>query len=637
MSTKYDASTGTFIDDGVDDSPPEAPGSVDTALNGTQPPPVGGTSGYTAPLQKALAETTAAPGPALPTVDVDKIAEQMGAVGKPKDVGLPPVETPPLAAPVASPPIVMPAVASQPAAPGAPATAIHHTVLSPESQAALGELGAATAKESAATTALGETRGARADVQATGDQQRVQMDLQRQQRIQDRLAKAQADYDARVKEYDRQYAALKGMHETDFYADKSTGFKIAAAISIALGAVSQAFGGKNVGAELIGKEIEAHAARQRNEIVNQREIVEKAHVGTEGAKAEADRQSLLWETAAYDRAAHEVQARASQFGGQEERQKAAVVAAQLEAKSAEKKALLLKMTGEQVVTDTGRQTEADRLAAIAAQAKAKSKTKGTGGGGTGAGVSEISAFIKANPDDQPGAYALADRLGYRGKKGVDLVDKLQNDYTKAKANAAEDESTAVREKGADGVIRIVGHVPTGRGGAQGFATRDADYARAAKQLEALKKDIEENGERVFLPEAVKRRTTLKHNADIAVATVSPLGKTDEAMKAEAGSIGSSGAYSLTGANPEALDNKIEELKGQRQRYRDETLIPVKQVAAPSYREQAIGAAQKAQDARKGGAPAALPPGLPAGAKATGRTTKDGRAVYQLPGGGMVAG
>lgn len=154
------------------------------------------------------------------------------------------------------------------------------------------------------------------------------------------------------------------------------------------------------------------------------------------------------------------------------------------------------------------------------------------------------------------------------------LQREQIDATKAAAGEKADDK-ADHETVRDENGNKIGRVPTGRGGAQAFATRDADYTRALTQLEALKADIKDNGGRVLLPEAVKRRQTLKENADIAVATVSPLGKTDEAMKKEAASIGQSGAYTLTGANPEAVARKIEELKDQRERYRKATLIPLK--------------------------------------------------------------
>jgi len=124
-----------------------------------------------------------------------------------------------------------------------------------------------------------------------------------------------------------------------------------------------------------------------------------------------------------------------------------------------------------------------------------------------------------------------------------------------------------------------------------FETRDADYKRAQEQLEALAKDIKDHGERVVLPSSIKRRQRLKENADIAVATVSPLGKTDEAMKKESASIGQSGTGSvksfLVGANEEAVKSKLEELKVQRERYRKETLTPLAPAGATPAASQVV--------------------------------------------------
>lgn len=138
------------------------------------------------------------------------------------------------------------------------------------------------------------------------------------------------------------------------------------------------------------------------------------------------------------------------------------------------------------------------------------------------------------------------------------------------------DTTVVRDENGN----PIGHVPSGKGGAQGFASRDADYKRAIEQLEALKADVDQNGSRVILPSSVQRRNTLKQSADIGVATVSPLGKTDEAMKKESASIGGGGALGLNadvllGAQPEAIQRKIAEIQMQRDRYRRETLIPLR--------------------------------------------------------------
>jgi hypothetical protein len=124
---------------------------------------------------------------------------------------------------------------------------------------------------------------------------------------------------------------------------------------------------------------------------------------------------------------------------------------------------------------------------------------------------------------------------------------------------------------------LLGRVTNGRGGAQAFMTRDADYSRAQAQLEALRKDIETNGERVFGGDAIKRRQSLLHDAKIAVATVSPLGKTNEAMEQEGGSIGANHGLiggMIVGDNPEAVTSKIKQLKEQQHLYRQQGLIPV---------------------------------------------------------------
>jgi len=161
-----------------------------------------------------------------------------------------------------------------------------------------------------------------------------------------------------------------------------------------------------------------------------------------------------------------------------------------------------------------------------------------------------------------------------GFAGARSREGAQRDKNSEKA----DETTVRDENG-----NPIGYVPTGKGGAQGFATRDADYGRGEQMLQSLLNDVEKNGDRVMTPEAIQRRATLHKNAIIGVATVSPLGKTDEAQKLESASIGPSGAPSLEdkssifiGANPEAIRRKLDELRTQRQRYRAQTLIPLDQ-------------------------------------------------------------
>jgi hypothetical protein len=590
MATQYDPATGTFSDDGVNDQPADYTEPLKAPLNGdTQPPPLD--TGYTVPLQKALAATQAPQNPqspggqdglALPAIDVDKIADQIGHVGAPSPAALPALSAPP-SPPVTSPPLP---AAAPPAAitarpsvnyaplPGAPATAVRHTVLSPESQQAITQLDTATGNEAAAQRQLGDIKAQKADATAEGARQMAAMQTQRQQRIQDRVAKAQADYDARVKEYDQQYTKLKGMKETDFYADKSTSYKIGAAISIALGAISQAFGGKNVGAELIGKEIEAHAARQRNEIVNQREIVEKAHVGVEGAKNEADRQSLLWETAAFDRASADVQARAAQFGGPEEKAKAAAIASQLDAKSAEKKALLLKMTGEQVVTDTGRQTEADRLAAIAA--KAKAKPKGAAGGGAGSGGEALREIMAgADPADVQKKYHLSDKA---------LKTVLGNAKEAPNASAGEDNPRAVRVNG-----QVRGLAPSTRNVKQ-MEDRFVNYDDAVTSL----KELLRSGDRIPIGSPAYNRAVL------AIATVTTANASDKTTEHEASTIKQYGLLSK-----DAIQQTLDHVQARYKAFEGQ-LQPVRRPPA-SGAASYVDAARAAKAQLSGGTP---PPGAP---------------------------
>lgn len=129
------------------------------------------------------------------------------------------------------------------------------------------------------------------------------------------------------------------------------------------------------------------------------------------------------------------------------------------------------------------------------------------------------------------------------------------------------------DKNPDGSQRLLGYVTSGRGGAQKFSEADAAFTNAKSALTKLDADIEQNGARVFTPEAVKRRDFLKKNANIAVGAVSSLGNTDSAHDQEFASIGSSGAgLSLYGANREAISAKIAELGDRQERARTQGLI-----------------------------------------------------------------
>lgn len=211
---------------------------------------------------------------------------------------------------------------------------------------------------------------------------------------------------------------------------------------------------------------------------------------------------------------------------------------------------------------------------------------------SGAKPEQVNALVQKaiedqRKDEEKSQYSLTAEEQLRHQRETERIGWANagshrdtgDDRKKATAEKEQDklDSTTVRDENGN----PIGYVPTGKGGAQGFATRDADYKRALEQLSALQSNVNDKGERVFWPSNVKDRNSLKHNADIAVATVSPLGKTNEAMKAESESIGRGGglgfnADALVGANPEAIQRKLEEIKAQRDRYRAETLIPMRE-------------------------------------------------------------
>lgn len=236
-------------------------------------------------------------------------------------------------------------------------------------------------------------------------------------------------------------------------------------------------------------------------------------------------------------------------------------------------------------------------AAAAEEAKAELLRNGADEATATNNVVVRGLLAKADSDMANGLEQLAKDQAMIAMAGARLQNSTDaaNDRKIENKNKREDkeDNTTVRaeENDPSGLPAgsVIGHVPTGKGGAQGFATRDADYGRGKEQLEALLNDIDKYGSRVKSAEAIKRRNTLYHNAVIGVATVSPLGKTNEAMEAEAGSLGPSGSPDITdlhsvvssigsvatGANRDAVARKIKELEDQRARYRRQTLIPVK--------------------------------------------------------------
>lgn len=127
----------------------------------------------------------------------------------------------------------------------------------------------------------------------------------------------------------------------------------------------------------------------------------------------------------------------------------------------------------------------------------------------------------------------------------------------------------------------IGIVGSGRGGAQGFATRDANFSGASRQLQALLADIAQNGESPRGVEAIRRRQGLEQAAKLAITTVSTAPQTKETMEAEGATIGVPGtglggvvSGQVLGSNPALIQRKLDDIKRQQLLYRRETLRPL---------------------------------------------------------------
>jgi hypothetical protein len=149
----------------------------------------------------------------------------------------------------------------------------------------------------------------------------------------------------------------------------------------------------------------------------------------------------------------------------------------------------------------------------------------------------------------------------------------------------------------------VGLVAKGRGGAQAFATRDANFQDALGKMNAYKSFLASVGGRPRNLDEIKRARVLYNNAGLAVAAVSPNGTSDTAQEHERASLGpdpSSIMGFAQGGSLEAVDSKIAQVSQLQQDYRTQTLRPLhgRQVGTQSAVPQPGGAAPP---------PAAAPP------------------------------
>ena len=166
-----------------------------------------------------------------------------------------------------------------------------------------------------------------------------------------------------------------------------------------------------------------------------------------------------------------------------------------------------------------------------------------GGVGAGAGdvASKVAAYLKANPGDEAGALAVAEKGGVHGQKAAALVGSISTTANKKPAGGI-DASKVVRDL--DGTP--LGGAPSGRGGAAALQSDLRTNQQALDQLITLRK---KNKTLAIGPEF--------DDAVVALAAVTSAGKTDTNTEHEKGAITN---FTHKIISSEGLDNKIEQIR-----------------------------------------------------------------------------
>lgn len=156
-------------------------------------------------------------------------------------------------------------------------------------------------------------------------------------------------------------------------------------------------------------------------------------------------------------------------------------------------------------------------------------------------------------------------------------------YAEATKAKAEAKAAGVKAGATDDEIfydkqgNAVGLVAKGRGGAQAFATRDANFQDALDKMQAYRDFIAKIGGRPKSVADIKQARVLYKSAGLAVGAVSPNGTTKEAQENEAATLGpdpSSISGWLQGPMSAAVDQKIAQVQTLKKDYQTQMLRPL---------------------------------------------------------------
>jgi hypothetical protein len=354
-----------------------------------------------------------------------------------------------------------------------------------------------------------------------------------------------------------------------------------AALAIGLGEYSSKMnGGPNRAAELIKSANDQNIALQKAAIEKKLKEAEIAGGDVTQARAEtaqALRDLELKHAALLDASAGKLKTELARMGVPEAQIAANQTVQQVQAAALDKR---------EKVNDSMRKDEADLAKArIAANA-----TLGAAGAQVNTAAQRLSADIEGavaagKPLTQSEQIARANALGVplEGKAGQVSLKTIvaESDARQAARSKSrgESEETVFRDEKGTPVARVA----SGRGGVVGFSSQDSAFGRSLEQLQKLRGQVAASP-RPKSAADLRDRLATASSAIIGVAAISPLGKTEESTNLEAGSIGESAGHPIEqvvrqlvlGGNLKAIDDKIAEVKAQRERLRKESLIPLRE-------------------------------------------------------------
>lgn len=165
--------------------------------------------------------------------------------------------------------------------------------------------------------------------------------------------------------------------------------------------------------------------------------------------------------------------------------------------------------------------------------------------------------LNGKPSETTLATILANGTKFR-KDMASLADEANKQTDEANKQAGTDPKNAYMEGG-----KVVGYVPSGRGGAAAFGARVVKYNTAVRALTELEQRARNatGGSIPWGPEF--------HSAVLAIASTTQAGSTDKNVAHEEGTL--KGPLGLVSAD--AIDRKIQELKTQLGEFKSQ-LIPV---------------------------------------------------------------